>query len=53
MTEASTNAVLKLADFGMSRFLGEDLAQTWLGTPLYMAPEMFRNKEGYDSKADI
>lgn len=53
MTEASTNAVLKLADFGMSRFLGDDLAQTWLGTPLYMAPEMFKTKEGYDSKADV
>lgn len=53
LTENSTKAVLKLADFGMSRFLGEDLAQTWLGTPLYMAPEMFQNKEGYDYKADI
>jgi serine/threonine protein kinase len=53
MTENSTKAVLKLADFGMSRFLGDGLAQTWLGTPLYMAPEMFKNKEGYDSKADI
>lgn len=53
MTENSTKAVLKLADFGMSRFLDNDLAQTWLGTPLYMAPEMFKNKEGYDFKADI
>jgi serine/threonine protein kinase len=53
MSENSTKAVLKLADFGMSRFLDNDLAQTWLGTPLYMAPEMFRNKEGYDFKADI
>lgn len=53
MTEPTVNAVLKLADFGMSRFLGEDLAQTWLGTPLYMAPEMFKSREGYDSKADI
>lgn len=53
LTENSTKAVLKLADFGMSRFLGEELAQTWLGTPLYMAPEMFQNKEGYDYKADI
>ena len=53
MTEPNTNAILKLADFGMSRFLGDDLAQTWLGTPLYMAPEMFKSGEGYDSKADI
>mmetsp|Transcript_4904 Transcript_4904/g.4792 ORF Transcript_4904/g.4792 Transcript_4904/m.4792 type:complete len:414 (+) Transcript_4904:315-1556(+) len=53
LTEASTSATLKLADFGMSRFLDDDLAQSWLGTPLYMAPEMFRWKEGYDAKADI
>lgn len=53
MTEATTSAVLKLADFGMSRFLDEDLAQSWLGTPLYMAPEVFRWKDGYDAKADI
>lgn len=53
MTENSVQAQLKLADFGMSRFLEDTLAQSWLGTPLYMAPEVFRGLEGYDSKADV
>ena len=52
MTETSTSAVLKLADFGLSRFLEDDLAKTWVGTPLYMAPEIV-NCQKYDSKADI
>jgi serine/threonine protein kinase len=52
MTEASTSATLKLADFGLSRFLEDDLAKTWVGTPLYMAPEIVNCQE-YDSKADI
>mmetsp|Transcript_8615 Transcript_8615/g.12774 ORF Transcript_8615/g.12774 Transcript_8615/m.12774 type:complete len:520 (+) Transcript_8615:2369-3928(+) len=53
MSENSTSAVLKLADFGMSRFLEDDLAQSWLGTPLYMAPELFTREGGYDMKADV
>lgn len=54
MTEASPNANLKLADFGMSRFLeGENLAASCLGTPLYMAPEVIRPIDGYGEKADI
>jgi serine/threonine protein kinase len=54
MTEPSTQAVLKIADFGMSRFVDQDeLAKSWLGSPLYMAPEMFKVVDGYDSKADI
>mmetsp|Transcript_10720 Transcript_10720/g.20866 ORF Transcript_10720/g.20866 Transcript_10720/m.20866 type:complete len:523 (+) Transcript_10720:1550-3118(+) len=53
MTEASPNAKLKIADFGMSRFLDATLAQSWLGTPLYMAPEFFQPNTSYDSKADI
>jgi serine/threonine protein kinase len=52
MTEASTQAGLKLADFGLSRFLEDDLAKTWVGTPLYMAPEII-NLQEYDGKADI
>jgi serine/threonine protein kinase len=52
MTEATTSAILKLADFGLSRFLEDDLAKTWVGTPLYMAPEIV-NCQKYDSKADI
>jgi serine/threonine-protein kinase ULK/ATG1 len=53
MTEASPAATLKIADFGMSRFLDVSMAQSWLGTPLYMAPEFFQLGAKYDSKVDI
>ena len=37
MSEASPTGVLKISDFGLSRFLGTDsLADTHVGTPLYM-----------------
>ena len=32
--------LLKLGDFGMARSLGESLAQTVVGTPYAMAPEL-------------
>lgn len=44
---------LKLADFGFARFLNEDsLAMTQLGTPMFMAPEIF-NGQPYSYKADV
>ena len=46
-------ADVKLADFGFARILAENsLAQTMLGTPLFMAPEIF-NGQQYNFKADI
>src|SRR5581483_388334 len=34
--------ILKIADFGFARkFAEEDLSQTFCGTPLYMAPELY------------
>jgi len=45
--------IIKVADFGYARFLeSTQLAETACGTPLYMAPEVFRNKK-YDAKADL
>jgi NIMA (never in mitosis gene a)-related kinase len=45
---------LKLGDFGVSRVLERptDLAATTVGTPFYMAPEIFR-KLPYSAKADV
>jgi CheY-like chemotaxis protein len=53
--------VVKLLDFGISKMLGSDEAQTFgqttrtgniLGTPAYMAPERLGNKS-YDGRADV
>ncbi|ESU41680.1 Kinase/ NEK / Serine/threonine protein kinase [Giardia duodenalis assemblage B] len=44
---------IKLGDFGLCRTLGEDsVAQTNVGTPLYMAIEVLQ-KQSYTEKADI
>mmetsp|Transcript_9628 Transcript_9628/g.18766 ORF Transcript_9628/g.18766 Transcript_9628/m.18766 type:complete len:463 (-) Transcript_9628:35-1423(-) len=46
-------ADIKLADFGFARILSENsMAQTQLGTPLFMAPEIF-NRENYSYKVDV
>jgi serine/threonine-protein kinase ULK/ATG1 len=45
--------IIKIADFGFSKLLGnENLANTMLGSPLNMAPEVLSNVD-YSSKADI
>lgn len=48
------NGRIKIADFGFSKSLKSptDLAQTMLGSPIYMAPEVL-NGEPYTMKADI
>jgi serine/threonine protein kinase len=40
------NGFLKLGDFGISKILDNsmDFAQTCIGTPYYMSPELFKNK---------
>lgn len=46
--------MLKLGDFGISKALinRDDLANSILGTPLFMPPEVCKGQP-YDSKADI
>lgn len=47
--------IAKIADFGFAKIVDDmDVANahTFLGTPLYCAPEIFEGKP-YDSKADV
>ena len=45
---------VKLGDFGLSKALSSHtfFAQTYVGTPYYMSPELMQEKS-YDSKSDI
>ena len=45
-------AELKISDFGFARFLNNKLAFSKIGTPLYMAPEIFHS-DRYNFKADV
>ncbi|KIP02581.1 hypothetical protein PHLGIDRAFT_26519 [Phlebiopsis gigantea 11061_1 CR5-6] len=47
------NNCVKLGDFGLSKALPQaSFAQTYVGTPYYMSPELMQEK-AYDSKSDI
>ncbi|KAK9842751.1 hypothetical protein WJX74_001793 [Apatococcus lobatus] len=53
LSDASPQAVLKIADFGFARLLQpHGLADTLCGSPLYMAPEILQHRR-YDAKADL
>ena len=45
---------LKLGDFGIAKVLDDtkDFANTCIGTPYYMSPELFKN-EPYSYKSDV
>jgi serine/threonine protein kinase len=44
---------IKIADFGFARYFDNDMViQTICGSPLYMAPEIMKNKK-YDLKSDL
>jgi NIMA (never in mitosis gene a)-related kinase len=43
---------VKLGDFGLARNLTSQFANTMVGTPFYMSPELISGR-GYDEKSDI
>ena len=49
--KVSTEGVVKLADLGLAK-QEVDITGTLCGTPLYMAPEVFKKMQ-YDQKADM
>ena len=56
----SSDGVVKIADFGLSRIMGNETQQPMLtgthqimGTPRYMAPEQLERSRGVDHRADI
>ncbi|KAK1224435.1 hypothetical protein PQX77_012657 [Marasmius sp. AFHP31] len=49
----SENNTVKLGDFGLSKALAHtSFANTYVGTPYYMSPELMQEK-AYDNKSDI
>lgn len=51
-TSNPDTAELKLADFGFAKKMEQSITTTQVGSPLYMAPEIFRDSN-YSIKADM
>lgn len=52
LVDTSDDLSIKLADFGLAAFIGEDLLYKRCGTPGYVAPEILEDSK-YDSKVDV
>jgi len=49
---ADDHAIIKITDFGLARFVENELATTACGTPNYVAPEIIAGK-GYSKEVDL
>ena len=52
LTSNTPEGLLKLADFGISKIISDEMLTTNCGTPIYMAPEIWSGK-AYDNKVDV
>jgi calcium/calmodulin-dependent protein kinase I len=50
--ENNQDSILKITDFGLARFIENELATTACGTPNYVAPEIISGK-GYSKEVDL
>ncbi len=48
----SDNSIIKITDFGLARFVENEMATTACGTPNYVAPEIIAGK-GYSKEVDL
>ena len=50
----TSDGIFKLGDLGLGRIMNTETIKTFskVGTPLYMAPEVINNTNGYDFKCD-
>jgi calcium/calmodulin-dependent protein kinase I len=46
------SSIIKVTDFGLARFVENELATTACGTPNYVAPEIIAGK-GYSKEVDL
>lgn len=57
MADSEEETLLKVTDFGLSRFVGENsLMKTLCGTPSYLAPEIIHSAgtaDGYSKAVDL
>lgn len=52
LSSNTPDGLLKLEDFGISKIMSDEMLTTNCGTPVYMAPEIWKGQE-YNKKVDL